>query len=714
MTLSAFQRLDIADFSGSLGFVWSTHAEKAADTFPLVDARNRELCLLAFAGPEWCCFQWHLIVAIELLINSVFLAYILLRLFHLGIREFVKKAWNVATVLLIVSSFVGLLVSISTTNRTPNTSLTAATIAENPYIFNYTKIMCPLIVVAFSQKLRHALTVFFRTLPSIFNALFSLIILLLVFGLFGIMMFGELPPYTTSCEFCSFNTTTSSLLGLYVLITTENYPEIMNAAFAYSPVFSVFFFMVFLVIGLYFLLNVVIASFIDAYRTERKKQVLKLRIRERKSLLAAFQVLDSDNKGFISQETFSSLMKEVLPKAEPAIVNMLFELMDADGNNQIDVFEFFEMLDTLLLRFRVDKSPVSMQRTKRIFKKLVAFIFCKTCRKGEPADSYPKAMVQFQAFCTSLFNEPKRKVIFSTVTSVVSILNAAVFVLIAEKYADNLTGTKSFLRTDLLLLADFSIAFVMVFEMLLKYVGHGTEKFVEDKWNLFDLCCVLVSFGASIYAVSQMTVEINPFQELDVNVFRSFRILRFFTVTKEVRLFSTLILDMFRSLYPYFFILLALTYFFVFFGCLFFVDESVTLPPWFSFSAFSLGTVTMAQEFTMSNWHTVMYAYMNKKRTRWETYSTMIFFVAFNLVVSIISVNLVSAVVIEVYEVRRELAGQENDILLEAANNVRSRDEDDEYSNSAGSHDGNSEIESVRNSKTESAEDQAKKSNSRS
>mmetsp|Transcript_8904 Transcript_8904/g.24207 ORF Transcript_8904/g.24207 Transcript_8904/m.24207 type:complete len:174 (+) Transcript_8904:2000-2521(+) len=45
----------------------------------------------------------------------------------------------------------------------------------------------------------------------------------------------------------------------------------------------------------------------------------------------------------------------------------------------------------------------------------------------------------------------------------------------------------------------------------------------------------------------------------------------------------------------------------------------------------------------------------------------------------------------------------------EAANNVRSRDEDDEYSNSAGSHDGNSEIESVRNSKTESAEDQAKK-----
>lgn len=55
---------------------------------------------------------------------------------------------------------------------------------------------------------------------------------------------------------------------------------------------------------------------------------------------------------------------------------MLREIYNLN-DQQIDVFEFFEMLDTLLLRFRVDRAVEKMHRTKKLFREIIVFLTCK-------------------------------------------------------------------------------------------------------------------------------------------------------------------------------------------------------------------------------------------------------------------------------------------------------------------------------------------------
>lgn len=59
---------------------------------------------------------------------------------------------------------------------------------------------------------------------------------------------------------------------------------------------------------------------------------------------------------------------------------------------------------------------------------------------------------------------------------------------------------------------------VVLIDRVIQYTGLGTERFVEDRWNLFDLSCVVISFGASLFAVAKIADDVNPFSEVSSRI----------------------------------------------------------------------------------------------------------------------------------------------------------------------------------------------------
>ena len=72
----------------------------------------------------------------------------------------------------------------------------------------------------------------------------------------------------------------------------------------------------------------------DRYKQEHRILVLAGKLRQRKSLLAAFSMLDLNGDGRLSLSEFGSLLAAVRP-AHAAWKEVLFSLLDADSSGAL-------------------------------------------------------------------------------------------------------------------------------------------------------------------------------------------------------------------------------------------------------------------------------------------------------------------------------------------------------------------------------------------
>lgn len=127
-----------------------------------------------------------------------------------------------------------------------------------------------------------------RTVMSLGELLGFLCILLLTYALVGVRIFQGMYPNDFSNS-GNFDDIPSALVTLFVLLTTENYPEILEpvSSLEYSVIYYVSFFLILVL----FVMSGVVASFVDAYRgiiiTRAKKECDK----ESLALAVAFLLL---------------------------------------------------------------------------------------------------------------------------------------------------------------------------------------------------------------------------------------------------------------------------------------------------------------------------------------------------------------------------------------------------------------------------------------
>ena len=117
-----------------------------------------------------------------------------------------------------------------------------------------------MLFVAKSRSVRGGMMIVFRTLPRFWDCLVLLGLWVFFFASAGIVLFQNTDEGDR--YFSSFGDAANSML---VLLTTANYPDVMMPAYDQNRLSCVFF-IVYLVVGLFLMLNLVLATICDSFQ----------------------------------------------------------------------------------------------------------------------------------------------------------------------------------------------------------------------------------------------------------------------------------------------------------------------------------------------------------------------------------------------------------------------------------------------------------------
>jgi len=184
-----------------------------------------------------------------------------------------------------------------------------------PHIPRVHRIARPVMLGTHFRNVSKILTNMIATVPKVAYVTVLLSFFIVFFGVFGHILFGG--QSATSCTtttdaasdamwwnghqhlLCSpfskqctnyFGTLGGSLNQMFILLTTANYPDIMMPAYNCSA-WSAIFFIVFLVIGLYFVFNLILAVSYATFQEKTKSKVLSVVTHRLEALDLAFTLL---------------------------------------------------------------------------------------------------------------------------------------------------------------------------------------------------------------------------------------------------------------------------------------------------------------------------------------------------------------------------------------------------------------------------------------
>uniref|UniRef100_A0A8C4QMT8 Two pore segment channel 1 n=1 Tax=Eptatretus burgeri TaxID=7764 RepID=A0A8C4QMT8_EPTBU len=163
--------------------------------------------------------------------------------------------------------------------------------------------------------LRRNLRQILQSLPPILDMMVLLLYFMLIFALLG-MMFLKI-PYFTNLE--------SSLVSLFVLLTTANFPDVMLPSYASSH-WACLFFITYLSIELYFIMNLLLAVVFDSFNEVEKLKFKSLLLHKRAATEHAYRLLLSPQG--VSFRHFMGLMRFFRPRRLEQDVLLAFKTLN--------------------------------------------------------------------------------------------------------------------------------------------------------------------------------------------------------------------------------------------------------------------------------------------------------------------------------------------------------------------------------------------------
>lgn len=146
-----------------------------------------------------------------------------------------------------------------------------------------------------------------------------------------------------------FSTLYDSFMNLFVLLTTSNFPDVMIPYYARSKWASLFF-VVFLLVHLYFLMNLVLAVVYERFSSLEKDKFRKLLLHRRKACQQAFRLLvNRTSPSCLYFCHFEGLMRYYKPRAKRREVYLMFKTMDVTRNGFLSQEDFLQVYEASTL-----------------------------------------------------------------------------------------------------------------------------------------------------------------------------------------------------------------------------------------------------------------------------------------------------------------------------------------------------------------------------
>uniref|UniRef100_A0A1A7WNU8 Voltage-dependent calcium channel protein TPC1 n=2 Tax=Iconisemion striatum TaxID=60296 RepID=A0A1A7WNU8_9TELE len=391
-----------------------------------------------------------------------------------------------------------------------------------------TRALRPIFLVdcRYCGAVRRNLRQIFQSLPSFIDILLLLLFFMVIFAILGFCLFStnSSDPY--------FKTLEDSLVSLFVLLTTANYPDVMMPAYSKNR-WSCVFFIVYLSIELYFIMNLLLAVVFDTFNDVEKMKFKSLLLHKRSAIDHAFQLLVSRQRPTgVSLKQFDGLMRFYRPRMSARERFLTFKALNASGAPMLSLQDFYKFYEVIGLKWKTRRSR------EHWFDDLphTAFLIFKGIY----------LLVKSKAFQYTMY--------------VVVAINAVWILVETFTLESGYSWSKFVPLSYIIFLTIYGI------EVLLKITGLGPMAYFSSGWNLFDFSVTVFAFLGLVALVFDM----EPFYF--IVVLRPFQLLRLFKIKQRYRNVLDTMFELFPRMASLGLTLIIFYYSFAIVGMEFFAD----------------------------------------------------------------------------------------------------------------------------------------------
>lgn len=365
-----------------------------------------------------------------------------------------------------------------------------------------TRALRPIFLVdcRYCGAVRRNLRQIFQSLPPFIDILLLLLFFMVIFAILGFCLFSPntADPY--------FNTLENSLVSLFVLLTTANFPDVMMPAYSKNR-WSCVFFIVYLSIELYFVMNLLLAVVFDTFNGVEKMKFKSLLLHKRSAIDHAFQLLVSRQRPMgVSLKQFDGLMRFYRPRMSARDRFLTYKALNTSGAPHLSLQDFYKFYEVTGLKWKARRSGEYWfddlpHTTFLIFKGI-------------------NLLVKSKAFQYAMY--------------VVVAING-VWILV-----ETFTLNSGFSWSRLVPWSYIVFLTIYGVEVLLKITGLGPMAYFSSGWNLFDFSVTVFAFLGLI----ALAFNKEPFYF--IVILRPLQLLRLFKIKQRYRN----VLDTMFELFP--------------------------------------------------------------------------------------------------------------------------------------------------------------------
>jgi len=338
------------------------------------------------------------------------------------------------------------------------TLLEAALVMIFPGYFRITRVLRPFFLAEHIQVLRGRISLIFRTIYKMPEFFFLMLFFVLFYSLMAFTLFSGNPndPY--------FSDLFESFLNIFILQTTANYPDVTIPAVKQNSLASLFF-ISFLMIQLYFIFNLNIATVFNNYKEELENKKVSTYVRNRVAILAAFRMLDYEGKGYIESSTWVMLFLKIRPWSTEKKAMSKFENEDKEKTGRVSLLQFIRLCDVILVKIG---NPLLKGQEKKVTRWM----------------TFPKIrkIIDHKAFKFSI----------------IALIFLSCLLVVLELSLEDFRHPFWSRFVEPLLIVVFGG------EMVLKFLGYGFTEFIKRKWNVYDSITVAISALGYILNLAQI------------------------------------------------------------------------------------------------------------------------------------------------------------------------------------------------------------------
>ncbi|XP_034701795.1 two pore calcium channel protein 1B isoform X2 [Vitis riparia] len=439
-----------------------------------------------------------------------------------------------------------------------------------------------------------------------------------------------------------FTSYLTTLYQMFILFTTSNNPDVWIPAYKVSRWYCLFF-VLYMLLGVYFMTNLILAVIYDSFKNQLAKQVAEMDRMRRRMLEKAFNLIDKSNLGFLKKEQCIHLFEELnkyrsLPKISREDFELIFDELDDSNDFKINLDEFFDLCNAITLSFQKEDY-------QSWFERYPSFYHSPACEK-------------LKAFV--------RSSIFGNMIAVILVLNLVAVIIETTLDIENNSAQKVWQKVE------FVLGWIYVLEMALKVFAFGFKNYWRDDSNRFDFFItwiIVIGETATFVAPSSLSFLSNGEWIRYLLLARMLRLIRLLMRVKQYRAFIATFLNLIPSLMPYLGTIFCVLCIYCSLGVQIFggivnngnsnlegtdLEESDYLL--FNFNDYPNGMVTLFNLLVMNNWQVWMQSYKDLTGTSW----TLVYFISYYLLTVLLLLNLVVAFVLEAFFAEMDLEKSEN------------------------------------------------------